>query len=248
MSKITIETIQQDAECHGWKLLSTQYKNLNTELEWNCSEGHIVYAPYKKIRDNFICPSCEKDIQEESTIEIKTKAKGASRTLVLDQSTQVTGWAIFDNKELIMFGKIKFTQTDPFERMSKLKQWLINMILNWRPDRVAIEDIQLQTFQINNKQNTAVTTYKSLAQLQGALCVALIEKNIPFSIIHASSWRSYCKITARQRADQKRAAQLLVKHRFNIDATQDEADAICIGLYMVEKYLKNNEMIDFGTL
>ena len=49
-------------------------------------------------------------------------------------------------------------------------------------------------------------------------------------------------------ADQKRAAQLLVKEKYDKNVTQDEADAICIGLYMVEKHMKNNEMIDFSTL
>ena len=36
--------------------------------------------------------------------------------------------------------------------------------------------------------------------------------------------------------------------KFGKNVTQDEADAICIGLYIAEKYLRNNEMIDFDSL
>ena len=248
MAKINIEDIQIEAKCHGWELTSKIYKNLNTELEWKCPEGHIIYAPYKKIRDNYTCLLCEQDLAEESIIEIKPKPKGAKRVLALDQSTQLTGWAIFDNKELVTFGKIHFIQTDPIERISKVRQWMLNMIINWHPDEIALEDIQLQSFSVNNKQSSAVTTYKVLAQLQGALAVTAFEKNIPYCIVHTATWRSFCNITAKQRADQKRAAQLLVKKKYNLDVTQDEADAICIGIYTAEKFMKNNTMIDFGEL
>ena len=248
MAKIKIEDISNEAKNHGWELVSKVYKNLNTEMEWKCPEGHLVYSNYKKIRNNFICPNCEQDIIEESSIEIFPKEKNVTRVLALDQSTQVTGWAIFDNKNLIMYGKIHFTQADSIERISKVKQWLVNMIINWKPDRIALEDIQLQSFQVNGKQKESVTTYKALAQLQGVLAVVSFEKHIPYSIIHTATWRAHCKITAKQRADQKRAAQLLVKEKYDKNVTQDEADAICIGLYMVEKYMKNNEMIDFSTL
>ena len=37
----------------------------------------------------------------------------------------------------------------------------------------------------------------------------------------------------------------MFKKKYEKNVTQDEADAICIGTYMVEKYLKNNEMISF---
>jgi hypothetical protein len=125
----------------------------------------------------------------------------------------------------------------------------MNTIENWQIDKVALEDIQLQKFtKANGVGGEAVTTYKTLAQLQGTLAVTTLEDNISAIIVSPATWRSHCKIKAKSRADQKRAAQLLVKKRFNKDVTQDEADAICIGLYIVEQYLRNNEVIDFDTL
>ena len=41
MAKLKIEDIRKDLEERGWKLISTEYKNLETELEMECPEGHI---------------------------------------------------------------------------------------------------------------------------------------------------------------------------------------------------------------
>ena len=249
MSKIKIEDIIQESFFHNWKLISKEYINLNTQMEWECPNGHIVYAPYKKIRDNYKCVFCEKEEKEGNRIEIQPKAKGTTRVLALDQATNITGWAIYDNKTLKDFGKIEFTQTVTFERMSKIRQWLVNMIQNWKIDRIALEDIQLQKFtKTNGREGEAVTTYKTLAQLQGTLAVTSIENGINPIFVYPSTWRAHCKIKAKSRTDQKRAAQLLVKNNFGEMVTQDEADAICIGLYVVEKYLKNNEIVDFDNL
>lgn len=249
MAKIKIEQIVEESFFHNWKLISKEYINLNTQMEWECPNGHIVYAPYKKIRDSYKCPFCEKEEKEGQHIEIQPKTKGTTRVLALDQATQISGWAIYDDKDLVAYGKIDFTQTNVFERISKIRQWLINMITNWQIDRVALEDIQLQKFtKSNGREGEAVTTYKTLAQLQGTLAVTIFEQKIDAILVSPATWRSHCKIKAKSRADQKRAAQLLVQQKFGQNVTQDEADAICIGLYIVERYLKNNEIIDFDNL
>ena len=52
MAKIKTEDVRKAAIDHKWELVSEEYKNLDTELEFICNEGHRVFAPYKKIRDN----------------------------------------------------------------------------------------------------------------------------------------------------------------------------------------------------
>ena len=123
MSKIKYEDVKDSVAFHGWSLLSTEYKNLNTEMEFACPEGHIVYTSWKKLRENFNCPSCCEAEKIYGSTEIKPKSKGVSRTLALDQATNISGWSIFDNKELIAYGKINFTQSDAIERMSKVKKF-----------------------------------------------------------------------------------------------------------------------------
>ena len=246
MSKIKYEDVRDAVAFHGWTLISKQYQNLKTEMEFSCPEGHIVYTTWQKLRENFNCPSCIEAEKNYCSTEVKPKGKDDNRVLALDQATYVTGWSIFDNKQLIAYGKIQFTQTDAVERMAKLRNWLLNMFETWRPDHLAIEDIQLQKFSGKNGHTEgAVTTYKVLAQLQGMILVTAFEKNIDCSIIHTATWRAHCKITAKSRTDQKRAAQLYVQKEYEKSVTQDEADAICIGTYMSNKYLKNNELIEF---
>lgn len=249
MSKIKYEDIKDATSFHGWELISKEYINLKTEMEFKCPQGHIVNSTWKKVRENFSCHICQQAEENYGAVEIKPKSKGVTRIIALDQATNISGWSVYDNKELVAYGKIEFTQMDTIERISKLRQWLVNMIENWKPDRIGLEDIQLQKFANKyGKEAEAVTTYKVLAQLQGTLAVSAFEKGISSIIVHTATWRSYCGISAKSRNDQKRAAQLFVLKKFGKNVTQDEADAICIGLYIAEKYLRNNEMIDFDSL
>ena len=61
MAKIKIETIAEELAADGCKVLSTDYQNLDTEMEFLCSEGHKVYAPWKKIRSKRDCPVCRQN-------------------------------------------------------------------------------------------------------------------------------------------------------------------------------------------
>ena len=126
------------------------------------------------------------------------------------------------------------------ERIVGVRQWLISMITNWNPDIVSIEDIQLQQGRFEN-----VKTFKVLAQLQGTLLSTLFEEKVESLVVPPATWRSTCGITARTRSDQKRQAQQKVLEWYDIKATQDEADAICIGYHTAIKHLKNNYMINW---
>ena len=46
MSKIKVEDIQNELEKYGWKLISQEYKNLDSELIFECEEGHKVYSTF----------------------------------------------------------------------------------------------------------------------------------------------------------------------------------------------------------
>lgn len=240
MAKITLESIQNLAWEHGWTLLSKEYHNLNEILEWNCPEGHLVFRSLKKMRESFLCPTCEENKCRGNAQQVG-KAKDVVRILALDDATEKTGWSIFDNDRLVSSGVIEFTQSDTIERISKMRKWLVDMIDIWRPDRVAIEDIQLQKFDAN----IGVDVFKTLARLQGALLITCFEKDVEYAIVHVSTWRSHCKIKAKTRVDQKRAAQIFVKDAYGVDATQDEADAICIGTYCASKYGKKIELLEW---
>lgn len=69
----------------------------------------------------------------------------------------------------------------------------------------------------------------------GVLIELFAELKIKSSAVLASSWKSALGIKGRARADQKRAAQTFVQDKYNIKLTQDESDAVCIGLYATQK-------------
>ena len=84
MAKITIESINEELEQYGWSCVSEIYKNLETELEFLCEEGHTVCAPWKKIRARRECPRCKENKLKEKVLKAEPKKKGVKRVLAID--------------------------------------------------------------------------------------------------------------------------------------------------------------------
>ena len=161
--------------------------------------------------------------------------------IALDQSTQTTGYAIFKDGSLLTHGHVDPTGEDYIERIAKLRQWVEKIIQTLSSDNdtieIGIEDIQLQNNNPNGggyQRDFGVTTFKKLAHVQGALLSLFAEKNIPYQIIVSSSWKKTCGITGSVRNQQKKNAQLFVANTYNVKATQDEADAICLGTHILQ--------------
>lgn len=154
--------------------------------------------------------------------------------LALDQSTQVTGYSIFREGQLFAHGVTAPTGSDAIVRINKLRNWVKDIIDSVNGDiKVYIENIQLQDL---GKGNVGVTTFQKLAWVQGALLTLFEEEGIEYEVVSPSSWRHVCGIKGRSRAEQKTAAQAYVKQNYGLAASEDEADAICIGVYAI----KNN--------
>lgn len=141
--------------------------------------------------------------------------------LALDQSTACTGYAIFINQNLEKSGIFK-PSGELFERIHKTKEYIKELIQNNSIDYVFIEDIQ---YQKNQK------TYKILANLQGVIIDLLIELEIPFEVVPPSRWKAWNQIGGKRREQQKENAKRKCQEIFKREVAEDEADAICIGLY-----------------
>lgn len=230
--KITLDQIQSNLQEKGWKVLSDKYVNLSEEMEFECPKGHKVLAPYKKIRDKFRCPICDADPIKKLDIN-PIKKTNARRVLALDQATKISGWSLWDNDDLVKYGVFKTKSVDTVDRLIEVRQWLYNLLINYKPDIVLLEDIQLQNT-VNGKKTdgvVGVTTYKALAELLGVLQVTLREQGINFKVVPSSVWRSDVGVKGWSRVDRKRSAQTLVRDWIQTNVTEDEADAICIGRY-----------------
>ena len=55
---INIYTVTNHLESEGWTLISDSYKNLNTELEMKCPQGHLQTQTYGSWRKHPICEVC----------------------------------------------------------------------------------------------------------------------------------------------------------------------------------------------
>lgn len=157
------------------------------------------------------------------------------RILALDQSSRVSGWALFDDDELIEYGKIDLSNEPQIgERLHKLRCLIRDMIQELKIEKVILEDIYMDGQKINNVQ-----TFKILAEVFGVLFELCIALNIPVEAVLAGTWKSTLNIKGKTRLEQKSAAQTWVAENYGLKVVQDIADAICIGSH----YLKMNKPV-----
>ena len=154
-----------------------------------------------------------------------------SNILALDQASRTSGFAVFQEDQLIASGTFTFDDDDFSLRLVKIRNKVISLIEQYNINKILLEDIQLQG-QTNN-----VETYRKLAEVRGVLSELACEMKIPHEIIHSQTWKSGLDIKGRDRTTQKRNAQAFVAAAYNKKVSQDESDAICIGAH----YIKSNK-------
>ena len=241
LAKIKIDEIRKAAIEHDWTLVSEEYKNLDSELIFKCNEGHKIFLPYKKVRNKWECPICKKN-QYNFSNQIIPKSKSIQRSIGLDQATHTTGYSVFDSGKLVYADVFRAGADDEIDRDIEIKNWLIQLIQNWKPDIIGIEGIQFQQF---NNKNVGVTTYQTLARLQGILMATCVEQKLEYVIVPPATWRAHCEVKGRTRTDKKRSMQTKVKEWFDITVSDDIADAIGIGKYINDKHKKKVEVFNW---
>lgn len=158
------------------------------------------------------------------------------RYLALDQALRTTGWAFFIDDKLSKQGHFTIPEKEDIEnRLGKFWSYLTEWYHDLEFDMLFFEDIQ--------QQHGNVTTYKKLAYVQAAIMLWCYFNEIPYQVLSPSEWRKILKDKygqgfGRSRVEQKKTAQELIEKLYNFDATEDEADAICLGLAGVLKYGK----------
>lgn len=219
-------------EGYGFKLISTTYSSLDTPIEIECEKGHRFQNTMREFRKVPICPICAEN-PFTSNKEKQTKKKKDFRVLALDQATVKSGWALFEGKELINHGVISINEklSTP-ARISQVNEELIRKINLYQPDKVLIEDIQLQE---KNQNALGITTFKVLAELLGVLQNTLETYKIEYEIVPPATWRAAVGVKGRTRNDKKKSGQLIVKQLYNQIFSNDESDAILIGKYEIDK-------------
>lgn len=148
------------------------------------------------------------------------------KILALDQSTKHTGWALWINNQLTDYGVIDAPdELSPYERMKYMGDCIAKIIDKRNPKFIVIEQVQ---FQRNYK------TYSQLSQLQGVLFHILFERGKEFTLVEPTKWRAYVGIKGRNRQEQKASAIQAVYDKYEVEVTDDIADAIGIGLWAID--------------
>lgn len=233
MARIHIEDIQREVAQDNWKVISEEYINLETEMRFECAEGHTVYNNWKKLRNKRECPICKVNVYKDMDYKIVPKKKGCFRYLGLDQATKISGFSIFDDKVLVQYGTFEINLDNEIARDHAIRTWLINVINSWKPDVVGIEGIQFQENK-GGQRAIGVTVFETLARLQGILMQTCFELKTSYVICPTNTWRAHCGVKGQSRTDKKRSMQLLAKKWYDITVSDDEADAIGIGKYISE--------------
>lgn len=141
-----------------------------------------------------------------------------------DSSTKKTGLSLFENgiyKEhiLIDYSKEKNVET----RINKMGKDILFYLIKHKPDIIVCEHPQ------GSGRN--VSMVGKLCEIIGIMRAYAIQKGIEFYELMPSEWRSYLSLPqgSKKRDELKQLSIDYVKNKYKIDATDDEADSICIG-------------------
>ena len=243
MGTINVYSVRNALEAEGWKLLSEVYKNLKTPLEMQCPAGHKQEQTFDQWRKHKICDACMAgDPYKVKKNKVPKKGTETYRILALDAATSITGYSIYDDRVLVGYGTFKTNSSyEATARINQVKNWLKAALKEWEPDFVGVENIQLQRYG-EKYTDVQVKTFQTLANLQGVLFDTIFEACIDSDLVRSSEWRSYCGINDgdSHRDAKKKQAQAKVKIWYDINCSEDEADAICIGKYFCGKLKKSS--------
>jgi len=149
------------------------------------------------------------------------------KILSLDQSTSNVGWSFYDGNILIDYGVKNFEKIDgdADDKIFAIKQYIIDLINKNKPEVFILENVQFQ-------KNPKVLI--TLSKLLGVLINLFIENNYIYLVVEPTKWKSSCGIKLREkRKVQKEQTIKFIKNLYEIDVSEDEADAIGIGYYII---------------
>lgn len=162
--------------------------------------------------------------------------------LSLDLSTKSSGWAIFNDEELVDHGCYTSSSTDMIKRIHIMIDGIQFLLDNYLDiTTIVVEEVRPEGgYGVGNQK-----THKALMYLQAALEFLIHDnynKRVTIEYIYPSSWRAAIGIkTGRgiKRTSLKEQDIDFVKEHFGLTVNDDEADAICIGFAHNKKEVSN---------
>lgn len=156
------------------------------------------------------------------------------RLVSLDTSTKKTGWAKFINGEFDSSGLFDFEKiANSEERFSVMSRKILDMLNNERPWIIVIEECVVV-------RNAAVQ--RTLLRLQGIVYCWCLLHDCEFNVVRPTEWRAGVGIhrsgKGSEREDLKKISISKVLELYGKEVSDDEAEAILVGLSHVNKFKK----------
>lgn len=235
MAKVTEGQLQEELKKKRLTLVSDyeDYKNLGTPITVSCLNGHEIQTNLKTIRSSsFTCPVCVGQATKGfNKTPVSVPSKKGYRVIGFDNASHKMGVSIFDDGKLVYYGLLTFNQGTAIQRLNKIRDLLENVIIPvWEPDFIQIEDIQHQA---------SYQTYEVLIKLVGIFELAADRYQVPLHKDRSSVWRSHFGINKRNREVEKQLAIDLVKEMYDIETTDDVAEAILINKFRIDMIAKS---------
>ena len=214
------------------------YKNLSSSIEVRCNKGHTFFTDMKSVRgDKFRCPYC---VGEDTSALTETHGmlpeKKGFRIIAIDQASQKLGISVYDDGKLVYYHLVEVTGVLS-ARLQKIYKFMKEVIISqWQPNYLVFEDIQYQDNAL---------THKTLGMVMGVVILAAEQAQIEHTEILNKVWQSEFSIGGANRVSQKSNVIKRVKEYYNIDVTDDVADAILMGQYAARKLAHRWEKVLF---
>lgn len=148
------------------------------------------------------------------------------RILGIDPGSNCTGYGIIDKEnellKLIAFGAIKCNSQDSFpQRLKKIKQEIVTLIKNLRPQILVIEGL----FYAKN-----VKSVLKLGHVRGVILLAAVEEEI--EIFEYSPLEVKSAVVGYGRAEKSQVQQMVknLLHLKEIPQPSDAADALALAI------------------
>ena len=150
--------------------------------------------------------------------------------LSIDSSTTKTGIAIYDNGVLTDHLLIDISDDKVMDsRFKKMSLQVLEKLNRYKPDILYIEETVV---------NRNVQCQRFLSRLQGVIYGWCVMNDCEFQTLRPSQWRSLVKMdTGKKKREQlKQIAIQLVKEKYDIEVTDDVAEAILIGQAAINRF------------
>lgn len=154
-------------------------------------------------------------------------------TLSLDISTSATGWALFEGSDLVQSGVLKHKSKSFFERgrfmASELRLIQLRALASYEGP---FESIVVEKNSVMGPNQQSMI---SIGIVTGIILGRLVADNVYF--VNVSTWRKYWKFSYKDRSKKSMKLQAIAKvsKNFDLNVKDDEADAVLIGSYFVNK-------------